>query len=345
MEDRRAGEAALFFLLDDPSPKVRLAIASAIAASTEAPRAMIHALCRDQIEVASHVVALSPLLSDGDLVDIVADTHSDVQRVVALRARVSVAVSAAIAEVADWPAICDLLENEGATIAAISLRRIVERYGENGDVRCALLARADIPCDVRHQLAMHVGEALAALPLVRSAIGDGRIARVTKDACQQATLRMVSEVEVSELPALVEHLRIQGQLTSALLMHALCQGNIDFFAAAIVTLTGQPPTRVRAILADGREATLRAMYRSAQISEATCRVLISATLIWRRAGRDGRVSTTGSVAELLMHRHGVEAEHSTEIAELLMLVERLNLTHRRRIACDAALDMKSRRAA
>ncbi|RUV58607.1 DUF2336 domain-containing protein, partial [Mesorhizobium sp. M5C.F.Ca.IN.020.14.1.1] len=95
-EDRCAAEAALTLLLDDASSKVRLAIAESLSMSHHAPLQIISALASDQPEVASLVLARSPLLTDADLIDRVAGGQKATQKLIADRARVSMAVAAAI---------------------------------------------------------------------------------------------------------------------------------------------------------------------------------------------------------------------------------------------------------
>src|SRR5512144_57087 len=68
-DDRLAAEGALVMLLDDPSPLVRRAMAEVLAASAEAPPAVIFALAADQPDIAEIVLERSPLLIDADLVD------------------------------------------------------------------------------------------------------------------------------------------------------------------------------------------------------------------------------------------------------------------------------------
>ena len=69
-EDRCAAEAALTLLLDDPSAKVRKALAETLALSRHAPLQIVSALASDQPEVASVVLARSPLLTDADLIEL-----------------------------------------------------------------------------------------------------------------------------------------------------------------------------------------------------------------------------------------------------------------------------------
>src|ERR1700674_4443811 len=71
-EDRAAAEGAMITLIDDPSPLVRHALAEALAASPDAPHAVIHALASDHPDIATQVLARSPLFIDAELVDLVA---------------------------------------------------------------------------------------------------------------------------------------------------------------------------------------------------------------------------------------------------------------------------------
>ena len=113
-EDRCAAEAALTLLLDDPSSKVRLAMAEALSMSHHAPLQIISALASDQPEVASLVLARSPLLTDADLIDRVATGQKATQKLIADRPIVSMSLAAAIAEIG---------EPEACAVAARQQRR------------------------------------------------------------------------------------------------------------------------------------------------------------------------------------------------------------------------------
>src|SRR3984957_12509435 len=68
-DDRDAAEGAMITLVDDPSPLVREALAEALAASLDAPHAVIHALASDHPDIAAVVLERSPLFIDAELVD------------------------------------------------------------------------------------------------------------------------------------------------------------------------------------------------------------------------------------------------------------------------------------
>jgi len=327
--ERQEAEAALALLLDDPSPKVRLALAEGLALVEHAPRSILLGLAGDQIEVAGRIIALSPVLADNDLIEIIAGGRPSLQRFVAFRCPVSVSVAAALAEVGEADAVADLLDNSNVSLARISMRRIAERFGDNAEIRARLFDRQDLPCDVRQVLVEKLGAALAGSQLVRSAIGSSRGRKVTEEACMTVTLGLAGTVGQDEIPALVEHLRMAGRLTPAFLIHALCAGNVDFFASAVVSLSGISDSRVRGILIDGRETAMRALYRAIGLGSDLAPVFVTATQIWRTASRRNASIDTGKVTTELMQRHSDDGLRQPAVAELLRLVESMHLSWHR----------------
>src|SRR6516165_7119020 len=173
-ETRNAMEAALTVLLDDCSPDVRFALADALGASPDAPRHIVLALAVDQEEIAEAVLSRSPLFIDSELVDIVAGAPESLQTAIAARERVSSPVAAAIAEVGDRRACWRLIDNEGADIARVSLRRIAQRFGDQPEMREHLLTCRKLPPDVHHMLVRRVSDALGELVTERAWVPEGR---------------------------------------------------------------------------------------------------------------------------------------------------------------------------
>ena len=117
-DDIAAAEGAMIMLLDDPSPLVRRALADAFAASENAPAVVVRALANDQPEIAMSILALSPLMQESDLVDLVATAQPPAQAAIACRAMLPRPLAAAIAEVGCAEACLALLENSEADIAS-----------------------------------------------------------------------------------------------------------------------------------------------------------------------------------------------------------------------------------
>lgn len=315
-EDRCAAEAALTLLLDDVSSKVRLAMAEALSLSHHAPLQIISALASDQPEVAALVLARSPLLTDADLIDRVAGAHAATQLLIARRPVVSMALSAAIAEVGEAEACTVLVRNSGADIAAMSFRRMAERHGHLPALREALVVDPRLPADCRHMLLVKLGEALKGSRLVAALMGPARAERIFRDAGIKACLTLIENTHAGEHAALVEHLRLRGDLTPSFIIRAVAHGKVDFFGSVLVALTGQAEQRVRALLAGGRDVALSALFRAAGLAVQTHAIVLRALKVWREVANGKRVAGPQEVSWLMLKEAGGQGAEG-ELAGLL----------------------------
>ncbi|MDR7032742.1 DUF2336 domain-containing protein [Mesorhizobium sp. BE184] len=332
-DDRCAAEAALTLLLDDPSSKVRQAMAEVLSMSHHAPPQIISALASDQPEVSGAVLVRSPLLSDADLIDRVAGGQKAIQALIADRPAVSMALAAAIAEVGEAEACKVLLSNSGAHVASLSFRRMAERFGHLPAVREALIGDSRLPADCRHMLLVKLGEALQGSPFVLALIGQARAAKVTRDACVKASLTLIESTRAVEHAALIEHLRLRGDLTASFLIRTVAHGKVDFFGSALVALTQQSEPRVRALLAGGQDVALQALFRAAGLAQATHGILIRAMKIWREVANGKRVAGVQEVSWLMLKELGGQQAEG----DLAVLVKSIHLEALRENARDHAL--------
>ncbi len=303
-DERCAAEAALTSLLDDPSPNVRLALAEALSNSHLAPLHIVAALAADQPEIAGRVLVRSPLLSDTDLIDRVALGSEEIQCAIAMRPQLSATICAAIAEVACIQACEAMLRNDGAKIVPLSLRRLVERFGDDAQMRELLLADARLPSDARHALVVKVSEALRGMGLVRALIGVQRAERITREACVRACLDLVDESPVAEHPALVEHLRLSGELTTSFVLRVLIHGKIGFFATILAALSVQDETRIKAQLAHGRASILTALFRKSGFTDTVSAVLMRGLDCWREVANGKLRAGPQEIARLMLQHFG-----------------------------------------
>ncbi len=335
-EERQAAYMAMTYLLDDPSPKVRLALAEALAPAEEAPRNLVLALAEDQAEVAATVLVQSPVLTDEDLIDLAARGDGLRRSLIASRADVSHIVSAAIAAIGEEAEIVLLLENPDNRFAAATLRQIAIRHGDSSEVRSLLLDRNDLPADARHMLMQKVSEALLSCDLVRATVDGNRARRITREAAEAATLAIAGQATERDIPALVEHLRAGCRITPAFLMHALCTGRIDFVACVLVNLTGVEDRRVRAVLSTSRMHAVRALFEAAGLKRELSTVFAEATLLLRKAVLAGEKGV--DLAAELVLRFRTPGAPRNAASDLLDMVEHLARLEQRQQARSYAIE-------
>jgi uncharacterized protein (DUF2336 family) len=258
-ELRRDLEICLTLIIEHASPPVRRALADAIADANNAPLHIIMALADDEPEIASLVLARSPLLGEAELIEYAANGEARLQIALARRSGLPARVAAFLAEIGQSDVTIALLENRQAHVSPAALRRIAERFMDDEVVRAALLARPELPPTLRYDLV----EATTKAQSVPGGpeLAPARIERMGRDAGERNAIRVASLCEPSDVRDLVRHLRIQGALTAALLTRALVSGGRAFFEAAAAELSGLAPERVEALVSDSGGAGFEALYR------------------------------------------------------------------------------------
>jgi len=337
----------MVMLLDDASPLVRRALAEVFASSDHAPPTVVHALAADQPDVAAPVLRRSPLLLDADLVEAIASGEAQRQTAVAGRPHVPCSVSAAIAEVGCAEACLVLLENPGAEIVGFSVDRIVERHGHLAAIRDVLLARDDLAAPTRHALVVKLSQSLAEFVTSREWLAEDRAHRVTREACEKATVVLAAESPEAEVGRLIQHLRDSGQLTAGLILRSLLSGHLEFFEEALAVLAEVPLSRVIGILHDRRGAGFRALYDKAGLPASSFPAFRAALDAMRE---DGFVIEPGGASRLkrqIVERvlTACEGETPDEIEPLLTLLRRYAAEAAReeaRLFCDELVGGKPR---
>ncbi|MGO9942130.1 MAG: DUF2336 domain-containing protein [Rhodoblastus sp.] len=270
---RVEAEQVFFSLLDDPSPLARQALAETFAGAAKAPPALIAALACDQTNVSALVLARSPLLSDAQLIDCAAIGDSCAQAAIALRATLSPAVSAALAEIAAREALVVLAVNEGANLPEFAMRRMIERFWNDGELREALLGRAWLPATVRAALVAATARQLTDLAVERNWMERARGERIAQDSRDRAAMIIAAGCAdySNEIAALAAYLRVSGQLTAGLALRALLCGQTGLFEATLSELTGMGPRRIAGLVADPASSGFAAVYARAGMPESLFR--------------------------------------------------------------------------
>ncbi|MHA7772314.1 DUF2336 domain-containing protein [Roseibium sp. M-1] len=278
--------AALTILLDDPSRAVRKAIAKILAASPRAPGHVIRCLASDVDEVAIPVLQASPILTEAELVDLLAEGSNAVQCAIAVRDGLPASICAAICEVGCEEACRALLQNHSARILQSSLLRIAQRFEDRPDLCDQLLKTRDLPLTTRYQLLMRLAQNLDDHPIVLERVPENQRHTFLSDAEDKVVLRLALEASVDELPEFVEHLRAHGKLTTRLLLRAVCCGRLRFFAAALANLGQVPLPRLCKLLVTVRRSALQAMLRKAGLPLRAHQAFLLAIDIARQAEAD-----------------------------------------------------------
>ncbi len=321
-EDRHAAISALTLLADDPSPKVRAAIASALAGSSRAPLHIIMHLAKDQPSVAAPILLRSPLLTENDLVELVVTLDARGQAVIARRAALTPGLAATLCAFGSREAVVELARNDDAEILPTAFRRMVERFGSDAELREILIPQARLPVDCRHRLLAGIGDVLSRSAFVMAMIGPERAARVAREACARSAIDLVDAARPAEMVELADRFREAGHLTTGFVLRCMALGKVEFFVHLLAHLAAVPKERVRAILISGPDLAMVALFEKAGLGTSTHRPLVGGILVWRRVASGDRIAGVYEASQAMIDAIGDESASQTgQIVSLLRQVQ------------------------
>lgn len=260
-EERAHAESILSIMAQDAAVLVRRALAVSLKNSAKLPREIANKLARDIDSIALPVILNSPMLTDGDLVEIVRACPVSKQVAVAGRETLSSVVTGAIAQFAAAPAVERAVANDNAVFDAESLDTVLNRFEGLSSITTAMVHRNELPLAITEKLvAIVTGDVFDHLvnnhelpPQIAIDLAVGARERATIDIVEQASRQ-------NDVGRFVQQLNLNGRLTPSLLMRALCMGHVDFVEHAMAELAGMSHQRMWLLVHDSGPLGLKAAF-------------------------------------------------------------------------------------
>jgi uncharacterized protein (DUF2336 family) len=232
----------LRMLTRDVEMAIRIALAERLADDANAPHDLILLLADDRIEVARPVILRSPLLTEADVLRMIAQSDTGHHEAVAARANIGEPVTEALVKLDTETVLTALVRNVTARISANAFETLVEKSKRIAGLQDPLAKRADLPPVLAQRMCEWVSDALKTF-----IASNYRLEPVALDkALDKARQTVKSEPEAPKAqPAesaqkLIDKLATSGQLKAGFLLRVLHQGQIDLFDLAFARLLGSP---------------------------------------------------------------------------------------------------------
>lgn len=252
----------LEILARDEAVRVRQAISEAVKGMRDISPEIVRRLAHDaELAVASPVLRFSPLLTDEDLLDIIAGTPpAGVLSAIAGRDRLGAAVSDAVVAADEETAVAALLANPSAQIREETLDLIVDRAPQRASWHEPLVRRPKLPARAAMRIARFVAESLLDVLKKRedlprdtrtliAAEVTKRLAAETKAKSEAEAKKAATEEETGETAEeKVTRLKKQGKLDEDAVAEAVDAGQRAFVRAALSVLAEVPVSAVDKIL-------------------------------------------------------------------------------------------------
>ncbi len=308
-DERAALYAAVLGFLDDASVKVRASLAYGLLHADTAPRLVMLSLAGDAPIIARAVVQYSPVLLDVDLLSVANSPGVEIREAIANRKQLSEKLVRALVAFGHRKITLSLLERPDVSFPGDVLERLTLSEGKTAKFRGRLLRRPELPALCRLALVKRISQALNNSRMVKGAISPERLGRLMGDALDNSTTQL-GEAEAQEQRSdFASGLQDSALLNTRLLLHALVNGRVLFFADCIALLAEMPRDKVFALLEQGSRVGLNALLSQCGMAPALRNLVARLVIFARTADLSDDISAkhfivTALIEELIIEHDG-----------------------------------------
>lgn len=236
---QRFVEQTLGVLARDQTTRVRQILAEALKSVAHAPPQVIQRLARDAEDVvACPILEFSPLLSDEDLLEIIASSGvSSRLCAISRRSNLGEAISDAIVQRNDRKAVTELLANSSAQIREETLDSLIDGSMTETAWQPPLVERPALSAGAVKKLAGFVADTLLKKLQSRSDL-DRKTAEAVAEVVRKRIEEGAADVAADDPAAEVAKLKKAGKLNGEVVGDAVLAGKRDFVRHALALMAG-----------------------------------------------------------------------------------------------------------
>lgn len=252
--DRKAAEALAWYLAGDAILRVRVALSHALKNARFLPKETALKIAHDVDDVACPFLSVTEVFTDDDWEELVKTISEGALAAVAARTSMSEGLAVAVARESDIRAAGALIDNPEAPMTVPVCDPLIEKHGDITDVMDKLSERPDLHPEIATKLLGKVS-AVAKEKLVSAHGKADHISPVIAEAEIDSIVNLVKQTSTSRLGSVASQLHQDNKLDHTLLLAALRNGAVDFFASAMTLLTDGDLLKIkRAVRLDGPQA-------------------------------------------------------------------------------------------
>ena len=306
-KEREQVVPAVLMLAADPDAEVRQALAEGLADQPDLDADVLFAIIADDDEIALPFLTRTPALGHWHMLAVLRVGDDARRATIALRPDVSAEAIDYIVESLPLPVNALLLENAAAVLTRAQFQRLHQRFAEAPEIMEALLARDDLPLEIRIAETRRRAARMQQLVVARGWLPANDAGELIADAEETAVLGLLTGAEQADLPAVISALVEDEMLTPSIIVRAACQGAIEVVALILADLAGVSPKRARDAMLVKPAGAFRSLHAKAGLPQGCYWTLQAACDVAREEREDGVTLTPDDfgrrLIEVLMTRY------------------------------------------
>lgn len=222
----------------DDEIEVRKALVGALLDEAKLHSDIVFSIIADEDEIALPFLAQTPALNSWHMMAILRVGDEVRQRTVAARDDLHDEAANYMIKSSSVSTVRALMNNPIVQLENQDCHVLYQRFGNVPEIVESLLARPDLPLDIRITQAKRAASRMRQLMAERGWVPANDASELVTDAEETAILRVLAEAEITERTGATQYLAEQNMLTPALVVRAAATGQMRVVETALAHLAG-----------------------------------------------------------------------------------------------------------
>jgi len=297
----------LLRIASDDDKAVRRVLAEEFVTSTRINVDLAFSIIADDDDIALPFLAATRSMSAAQFYIIAKVGDEARQKVIVSRADVPAEVAELIVAQGNIEACMALLDNPAVVLEEMDFQVLYKRFGNNQEIVERLLARPNIPADIRITHARRTAARMRQMMAERGWIAANDASELCADAEDNAVMRVLVESDEKARAKALAFMASKNLLTPAFVVRCAALGQMSVVEAALAHLTGFTPQRTAQQMYDRHPASFKALFRRSGLPNSCQGMLRAACDVVIDTREEGlEISSTefgARVLEALMTRY------------------------------------------
>ncbi len=252
-QEKTLASGILFSLIKQAERDLREALSERLAVSENVPHDLILFLANDEISVAAATLRNSPVLTDADLMGVIASKSAGYWQAIACRENISAEVADTLIGTGDTQTVLNLIDNPRISFSKSSMKKIVRFSIRDEDVQAPLLRRPELDGELATDLYLCVSHSMRKMITERFMVSPSIIDRAMEALVSELASSARGIYSFTEdMLILAWRFQERGDISQDLLIKTLRRGQYAFFIALFAAkLRLSPDVGTRIVLKEG----------------------------------------------------------------------------------------------
>jgi uncharacterized protein (DUF2336 family) len=267
----------------DPARDVRVVLARELVAMSNLHSDIVFSIIADDDDISLPFLARTPALNAWQMMAVLRVGDEVRQTIVAKREDLTEEAATYIIKSAPLPPALAIFDNPIVQLEASDYQTLFQRFGQSSEMAERLLARSDLPLDIRITQAKRAASRMKQLMAERGWVAANDASELVADAEEIAVMRILIDADEHERARATKFLAGKNMLTPALIVRAASMGEMAVVETALGHLTGNSAARTAELMYSRSQLSFKSLFNKSGLPQscfgilkAACEVVVDA---------------------------------------------------------------------